>query len=100
MEAAGAEISDEMQQRAKETAEREVSLDEPDAVTDAFMHALFDDAPLRRYMVVPNEGQQDATVRQAARELVQLNAWGQYSFSRDELVAMIDELLAAQEASD
>ncbi len=100
MEAAGAEITEEMRQRAKETAEREVTLDEPDAVTDAFMHALFDDAPLRRYMVVPNEGQQDATVRQAARELVQLNEWGQYSFSRDELVAMIDELLADQGASD
>ncbi|MDJ0751294.1 MAG: SDR family NAD(P)-dependent oxidoreductase [Woeseiaceae bacterium] len=100
MEAAGVEITEEMQQRAKETTEREVSLDEPDAVTDAFMHALFDDAPLRRYMVVPNEGQQDATVRQAARELVQLNQWGQYSFSRDELVAMIDELLADQGASD
>lgn len=100
MEASGAEITEEMQQRAKETAEREVTLDEPDAVTDAFMHALFDDAPLRRYMVVPNEGQQDLTVRQAARELVQLNAWGQYSFSRDELVAMIDELLEAQGASD
>ncbi len=100
MEAAGVEITEEMQQRAKETTEREVSLDEPDAVTDAFMHALFDDAPLRRYMVVPNEGQQDATVRQAARELVQLNQWGRYSFSRDELVAMIDELLADQGASD
>ncbi len=100
MEAAGAEISEEMQQRAKETAEREVSLDEPDAVTDAFMHALFDEAPLRRYMVVPNADQQDLTVRQAARELVQLNAWGQYSFSRDELVAMVDELLEAQDASD
>ena len=100
MEAAGAEITEEMQQMAKATAEREVSLDEPDAVTDAFMHALFDDAPLRRYMVVPNADQQDLTVRQAARELVQLNAWGQYSLSRDELVAMIDELLADQGASD
>ena len=100
MEAAGAEITDEMQQRAKETAEREVTLDEPDAVTDAFIHALFDDAPLRRYMVVPHEGQQDLTVRQAVQELVELNAWGQYSFSRDELVAMVDEALAAQEASD
>ena len=100
MEAAGAEISEEMEQRAKETAEREVSLDEPDAVTDAFMHALFDDAPLRRYMVVPNEGQQDTTIRQAARELVQLNAWGPYRFSRDELVAIIDEMLEAQGASD
>jgi len=101
MEAAGVEMTEEMQQRAKETAEREVSLDEPDAVTDAFMHALFDDAPLRRYMVVPNAGQQDTTVRQAVQELVQLNQWGQFSFSRDELVAMVDEMLNAQEgASD
>ncbi len=100
MEAAGAEITEEMQQRAKETSEREVSLDEPDAVTDAFMHALFDDAPLRRYMVVPHEGQQDLTVRQAMLELVQLNAWGQYSYSRDELVAMLDETLNPPAAED
>jgi len=100
IEAAGGEMTEEMQQRAKATAEREVSLDEPDAVTEAFMHALFDDAPLRRYMVVPNSDQQDLTVRQAVQELVQLNQWGQYSFSRDELVAMLDEMLAPQPASD
>ncbi len=100
IKAAGGEITEEMQQRATATAEREVSLDEPDAVTDAFLHALFDDAPLRRYMVVPNPDQQDLTVRQAVRELVELNQWGQYSFSRDELVAMVDELLQDQGASD
>ncbi len=54
VKAAGGEISDEMKQAYDATAARELSYKEPDEVTEAFMHALFDDKPLRRYMVVPN----------------------------------------------
>ena len=72
-----------------------MSLKEPDEVTDAFMHALFDDEPLRRYMVVPNEEQQELTIKTKVTELVQLNEWGPYSYSRDQLVDMIDEALSA-----
>jgi hypothetical protein len=32
-------------------------------------------------------------------ELVQLNTWGPYSYSRDELVKMLDEALNPQEAA-
>lgn len=95
VKAAGGEVTDEMKQDYKETAERELSLKEPDEVTDAFMHALFDDEPLRRYMVVPNEEQQELTIKTKVTELVQLNEWGPYSYSRDQLVDMIDEALSA-----
>ena len=94
IESAGVELTDEMSERMKAAAERELTLEEPDAVSDALMHALFSDAPQRRYMVVPNEEEADLTIRKAIEELVQLNAWGPYSYSRDELVQMIDEALA------
>lgn len=94
IESAGVELTGEMSERMKAAAERELTLEEPDAVSDALMHALFSDAPQRRYMVVPNEDEADLTIRKAIEELVQLNAWGPYSYSRDELVQMIDEAMA------
>ena len=36
---------------------------EPDEVSEAFMHALFDPNPLHRYMVVPNEREANITIR-------------------------------------
>ena len=95
------ELSDEQKQRYQETAERELSYKEPDEVTDAFKHALFSDEPQRRYMVVPNAEEQGRTIRTKMAELVQLNGWGPYSYSRDELVKILDETLNPQEeASD
>ena len=96
VKAAGGEITEEMKQAYEATAQRETSYKEPDEVTDAFMHALFDEAPLRRYMVVPNEEEQMWTIRQAIVELTQLNEWGPYSYSRDELVEMLDNVLAGE----
>lgn len=90
MEAAGEEVTEEMKQAYEATAARELSYKEPDEVTAAFMHALFDDEPLRRYVVVPNEEEQSRTIGTKISELVQLNTWGPYSFSRDELVELLD----------
>ena len=90
----GGEITEEMKEASKATAERELSYKEPVEVTAAFMHALFDDKPLRRYVVVPNEEEQAWTIGTKVNELVQLNTWGPYSYSRDELVKMLDEALA------
>jgi hypothetical protein len=89
-----------MKQAYDATAERELSYKEPDEVTQAFKHALFDDAPLRRYMVVPNEEEQGWTIRTKVNELVQLNQWGPYSYSRDELVKMLDEALAGEKPEE
>jgi len=67
---------------------------DPDEVSDATMHALFDENPMRRYMVVPNEGEARMTIEKAMQELVQLNQWQAYKYDRDALIAMLDEVLA------
>jgi len=100
VEKAGGDVTDEMKQAYETTAERELSYKEPDEVTEAFMHALFNDQPLRRYMVVPNADEQNMTIRTKVNELVQLNRWGPYSYSRDELIKMLDEALAEPKAED
>jgi NAD(P)-dependent dehydrogenase (short-subunit alcohol dehydrogenase family) len=67
---------------------------EPDEVSAALLEFLTDDDPKRRYMVVPEERQAEVTIRKAVEEMVQLNERQAYSYSRDELVAILDELLA------
>jgi NAD(P)-dependent dehydrogenase (short-subunit alcohol dehydrogenase family) len=98
--AAGGEVTEEMKEAYETTAERELSLKAPDEVSEAFMHALFDDSPLRRYVVVPNEEEQGWTIRTKVNELVQLNQWGPYSYSRDQLVELLDEALAGDAPSE
>lgn len=90
----GVEVNTEMKENYERTAQRELSFKEPDDVSKAFMHALFDEKPLRRYMVVPNAEEQGMTIKTKINELVQLNTWGPYSFSRDQLVQMLDEALS------
>lgn len=88
-----ADMTEEQKKAYEATAARELSYKEPDEVTEAFMHALFSDEPLLRYMVVPNVQEADRTIRQKMLELTQLNTWNPYSFSRDELVQILDETL-------
>ncbi len=90
----------EMKKAYEATAARELSYKEPDEVSEAFMHALFDDNPLRRYMVVPNAEEQEFTIRTKVNELVQLNEWGPYSYSRDQLVELLDEALSGDAPSE
>jgi NAD(P)-dependent dehydrogenase (short-subunit alcohol dehydrogenase family) len=98
--AAGGEVTEEMKKAYEATAERELSYKEPDEVSEAFMHALFDDSPLRRYVVVPNVEEQEFTIRTKVNELVQLNQWGPYSYSRDQLVELLDEALSGDATSE
>jgi len=97
---AGGEMTPEMEAEYAATEARELSYNEPDAVSEAFMHALFDDAPLIRYMVVPNADEQAMTVRTKIQQLVQLNAWGPHSFSDEELVSMLQTALTADGAEE
>ena len=78
LEAAGGEVSEEMKQQLQATAEDELAMKEPDEVSEAFMHELFDAAQLRRYLVVPREEEQARTIGKKIDELVQLNEWGPY----------------------
>ncbi len=98
--AAAREVTEEMQKAYEATAKRELSYKEPDEVSAAFMHALFDDNPLRRYVVVPNAEEQEFTIRTKVNELVQLNQWGPYSYNRDQLVEMLDEALSDHATSE
>ncbi|MEE4638514.1 MAG: SDR family NAD(P)-dependent oxidoreductase [Wenzhouxiangella sp.] len=100
VEAAGGEITEQMRARYEATAARELSYKLPDEVSEAFMHALFDDEPLRRYMVVPNADEQAMTIRAKINQLVQLNQWGPYSYSRDELIELLDEALPESPAEE
>lgn len=93
LEASGAEVPDEIRAQMQAMVAAEQQMPEPDAVAEAAMHALFSEAPKRRYMVVPNEREAGITIRKAIEELVELNEWQAYRYSRDELVSMLDEAL-------
>ena len=69
---------------------------DPREVAEATMHAMFDPNPKHRYMVVPNQEQADWTIRQQIREMVQFNMGQQYSYSREQLITMLDEVMAEQ----
>jgi len=95
IEAAGGEVTDEMRAQYKATEERELSFKQPDEVSAAYLHALFDEAPLRRYVVTPSEDEQAMTINTKLSQLAELNQWGPYSYTRDELIDMLDRALEA-----
>jgi NAD(P)-dependent dehydrogenase (short-subunit alcohol dehydrogenase family) len=64
---------------------------EPDAVAEAFFHALSDPAPKRRYLVTPNAREAEMTVRAAIARAVELNRDQPCALDRDALVRMVDE---------
>ena len=68
----------------------------PDSVSAALVEFLGAENPQRRYMVVPAEGQAQATIRQLLTELKQFNEGQQFEYDRDEIVAMLDEVLASE----
>jgi NAD(P)-dependent dehydrogenase (short-subunit alcohol dehydrogenase family) len=66
---------------------------DPQQVAQAALHAMFSKSPKRRYLVVPNQEQAGWTIKKAIQEVAQLNQDHAYSYSRDELVEMLDEAL-------
>ena len=96
VKAAGGEITEEMRKMYEETEARELSYKQPDAVSAAFMHALFDEKPLRRYVVVPNAEEQALTIEAKIAQLVQLNQWGPHSYTREELVERLRKAMPAE----
>ena len=69
----------------------------PHEVAEAAYQFFTSDTPLRRYMIVPNEEEARITIGQIMREMVQLNEGQAYSYTRDELVEMLDATLAPPE---
>jgi len=66
---------------------------EPDEVAVAAGQALFEPNPRRRYMVVPNQGEAEFTLRKQIEQLVQLNEGQPYTYDRAALIKMLDEAL-------
>ncbi len=58
------------------------------------MHALFDENPKRRYMVVPSQAQARGAIRRAIEKVVELNEGHRFSFDRETLISMLDAALA------
>lgn len=68
---------------------------ESDEVAAAFLRALTEATPQRRYMVVPNQREADLTIKAAIARVVQLNANQPYAHDREGLIKLLDEALAA-----
>jgi NAD(P)-dependent dehydrogenase (short-subunit alcohol dehydrogenase family) len=62
----------------------------PEPVAAACHAALFDEAPLERYLVVPIADEGDRTLEQAAHEWARLNASTPHRWSHQRLVAALD----------
>lgn len=69
---------------------------EPDEVTAAVIHALFDPGPKSNYLVVPNEKEAQWTIHKIMEEMAELNADHKYSYTDEELVKMLKKATAAQ----
>lgn len=66
---------------------------EPDEVAAAFLRALTDATPKRRYLVVPDQREAELTIRTAIARVVQLNAGQPYAYDREGLIKLLDEEL-------
>ncbi|MDA1064434.1 MAG: SDR family NAD(P)-dependent oxidoreductase [Proteobacteria bacterium] len=76
------------------------SLKEPDEVAQAVLHVMSSDTPRRRYMVTPNADQARRTITAAMQRLLELNADQPYSYNREQLISMRDELLAPSNSKE
>ncbi|NND00956.1 MAG: SDR family oxidoreductase [Gammaproteobacteria bacterium] len=88
----GTAYQDELE-RMKSMMAGESKLKDPTDVAEAVMHALFSDTPKTRYMVVPNPRQAEITIRKAMSEMLQLNHDQAHSYSREQLIEMLDQEL-------
>lgn len=70
---------------------------EPDDVANAFLSALNDETPKRRYMVVPNQREAEMTIRAAIARVVQLNREQPFAYDREALIKLLDEELQKQQ---
>jgi hypothetical protein len=62
----------------------------PDVVSAAIEHALFSENPKDHYLVVPRQLEAGWTIAKAMEELLMLNGRHDHSYTRDELVELMD----------
>jgi len=68
----------------------------PIEVANTTLRALTDRMPRRRYLIVPNEMEMGWVMGAAVTRLAELNAKHDYSYSAEELTAMLEEAMAQQ----
>lgn len=79
--------------------EEEAKRPEPTVVAEQVHHFLTSETPRLRYMAAPDKRTADAVMRGTLARTLQLNAsQPAYALSREELVKLLDEVLAAQAA--
>ena len=93
--AEGSLFEDKMSRLLSQPLDRS-NLMEPGKVAQAFLDFLTDENPKRRYLVVPNQGEAALTLNAAFTRLAQQNRDQEYTFSREQLIAMLDAALLAQ----
>jgi hypothetical protein len=71
-------------------------LEEPHEVAEAFYDFLTAPSPRRRWMVVPGKREAELTLTTLLQRVAELNH-GDHSYTRDELVRMLDAALKATE---
>jgi len=67
---------------------------EPDRVADAVLDALFSESPKADYLAVSDPRQSEFVIRNILQDLVEFNRDYEYSYSREQLIEMLDETLA------
>jgi len=67
---------------------------EPDDVAAAIMHALSDENPKPRYLVVPDQKEAGWTINEMITELVEMNGQQPFSYNREQLIEMLDAAMA------
>ncbi len=89
-------VDEETRKSLQEFVVSNETMKEPTEVAEAVLHLMSSDAPKVRYMVTPNDEQAAITIRLALQRVLQLNEDQPYSYDRDELVALLDELLETE----
>jgi len=64
---------------------------EPHQVSAAILDALSSPDPKEHYLVVPRQEEADWTIRKAIEELLSINQDHEFSYSREELIALMDD---------
>ncbi len=69
---------------------------DPQPVAAAVVHFFTADQPKLRYLVTPNERETTLAITRSLARLIELNEGQRFAKSRDQLVAILDELLEAK----
>jgi len=64
----------------------------PDAVAATIEQALFEENPKDRYLIVPEQVEAGWTIAKVMQDLLELNARHEYSYTREELIEIMDAL--------